>query len=46
MYKLETENFSLELLPGIYQDNFPYPKANRLRVKVSSNFFCGFYYGY
>ena len=36
MYKLETENFSLELLPGIYQDNFPYPKANRLRVKVSS----------
>ena len=46
MYKLETENFSLELLPGICQDNFPYPKANHLRVKVLSNFFCGFYYGY
>lgn len=46
MYKLETENFLLELLPGIHQDNFPYPKANHLRVKVSSNFFCGFYYGY
>lgn len=36
MYKLETENFSLELLPGIHQDNFPYPKANSLQVKVSS----------
>ena len=36
MYKLETENFSLELLPGICQDSFPYPKANSLRVKVSS----------
>ncbi|WP_314051503.1 hypothetical protein, partial [Dialister invisus] len=36
MYRLETENFLLELLPGIHQDNFPYPKANRLRVKVSS----------
>ena len=36
MYKLETENFSLELLPGIHQDSFPYPKANSLRVKVSS----------
>ena len=36
MYKLETENFSLELLPGICQDNFLYPKANRLQVKVSS----------
>ncbi len=46
MYKLETENFSLELLPGIHQDNFPYPKANSFQVKVSSNFFCGFYYGY
>lgn len=33
MYKLETENFSLELLPGICQDSFPYPKANSLRVK-------------
>lgn len=27
MYKLETENFSLELLPGICQDSFPYPKG-------------------
>ena len=36
MYKLETENFSLELLPGICQDSFPYPKANSLQVKVSS----------
>ena len=36
MYKLETENFSLELLPGIHQDNFPYPRANSLQVKVSS----------
>lgn len=36
MYKLETENFLLELLPGVHQDNFPYPKANSLQVKVSS----------
>ena len=36
MYKLATENVSLELLPGIHQDNFPYPKAKSLQVTVSS----------
>lgn len=39
MYKIETENFSLDLTYRVPQKDYPYPPANCLRVLVSS---CGF----
>ena len=36
MYRIETNNFILELIPGEHQDEYPYPTNNSLRVKVSS----------
>ena len=36
MYRLESDHFALELAPWTYQEDFPYPLNNSLRVKVSS----------
>lgn len=36
MYRLETENFLLELKPKVQQNDFPYPVNTSLNVKVSS----------
>ena len=34
MYKIKSEDFSLELTPSVQQVDFPYPVANSLRVQV------------
>ncbi len=39
MYKLETENFFLELDPEVHQKDVPYPVNTSLPIKVISNGF-------
>ncbi len=41
MYRLETENFLLELEPKVYQDDLMFPVNTGLNVKVSSYGFSG-----
>lgn len=39
MYKLETENFLLELEPEVHQDDLPFPINTSLSIKVFSHGF-------
>lgn len=39
MYRLEAENFCLELHPTVYEDDLPFPVNTSLQIRVAS---CGF----